>query len=458
MIFSRIQKPRLPLILITLLIALCTTANNLAAAENTGSIETTNINTNQVVTQNPINGATLTDNLIVNSINDTQQTSVITINGIDEVNNPALITGIDRGSVTEDVDPDADNLLEVRRKLNISDSDAGEAAFISKTVKGNYGSLRINTAGYWYYAASNNQAVIQNLVSGARLTDRLIVNSIDSTPHTIVITINGIDEVNNPALITGIDRGSVTEDVDPDADNLLEVRRKLNISDSDAGEAAFISKTVKGNYGSLRINTAGYWYYAASNNQAVIQNLVSGARLTDRLIVNSIDSTPHTIVITINGIDEVNNPVLTTATDNGNVTTNTADNISYATSNDQAVTQNQVSSSTLTNNLTGNSINDTAITALSTDKKDSPVGITLSWVAPAEREDNSALSLSAIAGYNIYYGTTKGQYSNSVAINDGTAVDYTFTSLPAGTYHFVVTTIDTEGRESLYSSEVTIII
>ena len=87
-----------------------------------------------------------------------------------------------------------------------------------------------------------------------------------------------------------------------------------------------------------------------------------------------------------------------------------------------------------------------------------PADITLSWVAPAEREDNSALSLSAIAGYKVYYGTTQGQYSDSVAISDSTAVAYTLTGLPAGTYYFVVTTIDTEGRESQYSSVVTIII
>ena len=85
-----------------------------------------------------------------------------------------------------------------------------------------------------------------------------------------------------------------------------------------------------------------------------------------------------------------------------------------------------------------------------------PADITLSWVAPAEREDNSALSLSAIAGYKVYYGTTQGQYPNSVAINDGTAVAYTFTGLPAGTYYFVVTTIDTDGRESQYSAVVTL--
>jgi hypothetical protein len=80
--------------------------------------------------------------------------------------------------------------------------------------------------------------------------------------------------------------------------------------------------------------------------------------------------------------------------------------------------------------------------------------VNLSWVAPAEREDNSALSLSEIAGYKIYYGTAQGQYPSNVDINDGSADSYTITSLSTGTYYFVLTTYDTQGRESRYSSEI----
>ena len=83
--------------------------------------------------------------------------------------------------------------------------------------------------------------------------------------------------------------------------------------------------------------------------------------------------------------------------------------------------------------------------------------ISLSWVAPAEREDNTPISLSEIAGYQVLYGMAKGQYSSSITINDGTATGYTFTDLPSGTYYFVITTLDTEGRESQYSPEVVLI-
>jgi hypothetical protein len=80
--------------------------------------------------------------------------------------------------------------------------------------------------------------------------------------------------------------------------------------------------------------------------------------------------------------------------------------------------------------------------------------INLSWVAPAEREDDSPLPMSEIAGYKIYYGTSQGQYPNSIDVNDGTANGYTITNLSSGTYYFVVTTYDMDGRESGHSQVV----
>ena len=200
--------------------------------------------------------------------------------------------------------------------------------------------------------------------------------------------------VGHAANISGVNSASVTEDIDPDGDNLLEASGKLNITDSDAGEAVFVVTPANGNYGNLTINTDGNWNYAADNSQAAIQNLASGASLTDSLTVSSVDGTTHTVVITIIGADEAS----------------TAANVS------------------------------------------------LSWVAPSEREDSTPISLSEIAGYKIYYGTTPGQYTNSVDINDGIAEGYTFKALPLGTYFFVVTTYDAEGRESQYSPEVTKVI
>jgi hypothetical protein len=78
--------------------------------------------------------------------------------------------------------------------------------------------------------------------------------------------------------------------------------------------------------------------------------------------------------------------------------------------------------------------------------------ISLSWTAPSEREDNQSMSLSDIAGYKIYYGTSKDNYNHSVNVNNSIAEGYTFKNFSSGTYYFVVTTIDTDERESKYST------
>jgi hypothetical protein len=95
-------------------------------------------------------------------------------------------------------------------------------------------------------------------------------------------------------------------------------------------------------------------------------------------------------------------------------------------------------------------------TIQSSQPSSSTADINLSWVAPSEREDNTAISLSEISGYKIYYGTSPGSYSNSVNISDSTASSYKFTNFTKGTYYFVITTRDTEGRESRFSSSISV--
>ena len=79
---------------------------------------------------------------------------------------------------------------------------------------------------------------------------------------------------------------------------------------------------------------------------------------------------------------------------------------------------------------------------------------TLSWTAPVARSDQSPLSLADIGGYRVYYGTVEGEYPYRIDVTDGTAVEVVINELPNGTYYFVVTTYDTEGRESEYSTVV----
>ncbi len=85
-------------------------------------------------------------------------------------------------------------------------------------------------------------------------------------------------------------------------------------------------------------------------------------------------------------------------------------------------------------------------------------GMTLSWKAPVERSDGSALKPNEIAAYRIYYSKTKGQYryADSFRIDSrGGTVDSA--SIPANLlgasrYYLVMTTVDADGRESVFSS------
>ena len=80
--------------------------------------------------------------------------------------------------------------------------------------------------------------------------------------------------------------------------------------------------------------------------------------------------------------------------------------------------------------------------------------ITLNWTAPVARTDSSPLALSEIAGFTVYYGTSTGSYPNRLAVDNGSSTSATITDLPVDTYYLVVTTRDSEGRESDYSREV----
>lgn len=71
---------------------------------------------------------------------------------------------------------------------------------------------------------------------------------------------------------------------------------------------------------------------------------------------------------------------------------------------------------------------------------------TLRWSAPTTRLDNTPVSLSEIAGYRLYYGPTATDTPSFVNINDGTASQYTI-NLPAGSYYFRISAIDTQGFE-----------
>ncbi|HEU4618757.1 MAG TPA: putative Ig domain-containing protein [Gammaproteobacteria bacterium] len=75
---------------------------------------------------------------------------------------------------------------------------------------------------------------------------------------------------------------------------------------------------------------------------------------------------------------------------------------------------------------------------------------TLSWTAPTQRTDGSALT--NLAGFKVYWGNQPGSYPNSVTIDNPGITTYVVESLTAGTWYFAMTAFDSEGVESSFSN------
>jgi hypothetical protein len=72
-----------------------------------------------------------------------------------------------------------------------------------------------------------------------------------------------------------------------------------------------------------------------------------------------------------------------------------------------------------------------------------PGNVTLTW---------NPSTNSNVAGHNIYYGTTSGNYANEITVGNATSV--TISNLNYGsTYYFAATAYDAEGDESGFSNE-----
>ncbi|MFQ5634652.1 MAG: putative Ig domain-containing protein [Gammaproteobacteria bacterium] len=76
---------------------------------------------------------------------------------------------------------------------------------------------------------------------------------------------------------------------------------------------------------------------------------------------------------------------------------------------------------------------------------------TLFWTAPTQRTDSTPLT--NLAGFNIYYGQTSGDYANLIAVTNPGITTYVVDNLSAGIWYFVVTALDANGLESNPSNE-----
>ncbi|MGD9189119.1 MAG: VCBS domain-containing protein, partial [Desulfobacteraceae bacterium] len=197
-------------------------------------------------------GETKVETFTVTSVDGTEHTVTITINGADDPSRISLgDSGSDSGSVTEDVDtdPGTDGIqLTDSGSLTVTDADGGDTpAFDPQATSFNadgstnadpLGELTIDADGNWNYAVDNG--AVQHLGDGDTVTEVYTVVTSDGQTHEITITINGADDPSRISLgDSGSDSGSVTEDVDtdPGTDGIqLTDSGSLTVTDADGGD------------------------------------------------------------------------------------------------------------------------------------------------------------------------------------------------------------------------------
>jgi len=72
--------------------------------------------------------------------------------------------------------------------------------------------------------------------------------------------------------------------------------------------------------------------------------------------------------------------------------------------------------------------------------------VTLSWAAPTENTDGSALT--NLAGYVIYYGSTGNTMTQKINITSVGMLNYVVSNLNAGTWYFEILAVNSSGVES----------
>ena len=215
---------------------------------------------------------------------------------VNNVNDAPTLTPIASVSVDEDGQKASGQFIA-------TDPDVGDT--LSYSIANPVSGLTFNPDGSWVFDPTD--AAYQSLPAGQSQTLTIPVTVTDTAGATdvqdLVITVNG---TNDGAVISGAG-AQLKEDSAVSASGELEANGQLTVQDVDSGEASFTpitDVTSDSGYGHFSLSTDGQWQYHADNNQPAIQQLAAGEPLTDSITVTSVDGTPHTISVTIEGTND----------------------------------------------------------------------------------------------------------------------------------------------------------
>jgi hypothetical protein len=77
--------------------------------------------------------------------------------------------------------------------------------------------------------------------------------------------------------------------------------------------------------------------------------------------------------------------------------------------------------------------------------------VTLSWQAPTQNEDGTALT--DLTGFEVYYGQAPGQYTQTLPLPSAAMTSVTIEDLAPATWYFAVKAVNSTGTHSSFSNE-----
>ncbi|WP_198597435.1 VCBS domain-containing protein, partial [Vibrio splendidus] len=225
-------------------------------------------------------GDKIEETFTVSSVDGTPSTIKVTING---TNDKATVR-----SATVAID-ETDKAVTTSGTLTSTDVDNPDNTFTPDSIIGTNGNLNIDAHGHWIFTANS---AFNQLNVGDKVEETFTVSSVDGTPSTIKVTING---TNDAATVS-----TATVSVD-ETDKAVTTSGTLTSTDVDNPDNTFTPDSITGSNGDLTIDANGHWTFTANS---AFNQLNVGDKVEETFTVNSIDGTPSTIKVTINGTND----------------------------------------------------------------------------------------------------------------------------------------------------------
>ena len=146
--------------------------------------------------QQLVEGQTVEDTFVVQSIDGTSASITISIQG---TNDSPQISGTNTARLIEDTDAVAD-MLSFTTDLSITDIDLNEGAFVNETIAGSYaGTASITALGSWMYQVDNASNAIQSLAAAEEVLEQFSFSTLDGTAYSVSVTLEGSNDT--PSLV-----------------------------------------------------------------------------------------------------------------------------------------------------------------------------------------------------------------------------------------------------------------